>query len=237
MAPKSYTLDYLIKRIHPGWMSFINSNKDDLIKIIDKLNELKKSNIRIYPNKKDIFRALYYHPPEDIKLVIIGQDPYINEENNTPQAMGLSFSVPKKHKKIPPSLQNIRKEIKNCYENQEADYIIPKHGLLKKWAKKEKILLLNSSLTVFKGKSNSHSYLWTDFTDKLIEWFSNKNKTACFLLMGSYAKSKTNYINNNKIFNTVHPSPLSAHNGFFGCKVFIKINDYLKEQNIDIINW
>jgi uracil-DNA glycosylase len=231
-----YNYYYITKRIHPGWLPFFEENKEHLINIIEKLNELKKQD-KIYPNKKDIFRALYYHPPEDIKLVIIGQDPYINEENNTPQAMGLCFSVPRKHKKIPPSLQNIRKEIKNCYLNQGVNYIIPKHGLLKKWARKEKMLLLNSSLTVCKGKSNSHAYLWTDFTDKLIEWFSNKNKTSCFLLMGNYAKSKEKYISNHKIFNTAHPSPLSAHNGFFNSNVFRLINDYLEEQNIDTINW
>ena len=227
-----YTYDKVIYRIHPEWIPFFESNKEQLITILDKLNELSKINT-IYPHRQDIFRAFYYHPPKDIKIVIIAQDPYINEENNKPQAMGLCFSVPKCHHLIPPSLQNIRKEIKNCYPN----YTIPNHGLLKKWAKKERMLLLNSSLTVNKGKSNSHAYLWTDFTDKLIEWFSAQNKECIFLLMGGYAKKKEIFIKEHKIFYTVHPSPLSAYNGFFGSNVFKNINDYLESKNIETINW
>ena len=226
-----YNYDNIVDGIHIDWMPFFESHKTELIVILDKLNELSKTQT-IYPRRSDIFRALYYYGPKDIKLTILAQDPYINEESNKPQAMGLCFSVPRCHKKIPPSLQNIRKEIKNCYP----DYKIPSHGLLKRWARKEKILLLNSSLTVCKGKSNSHAYLWTEFTDKLIEWFSKETKSA-FLLMGSYAINKSKFINNSKIFCTVHPSPLSAHNGFFGCNVFKKINDYLEENNIDKIKW
>ncbi len=228
-----YSYDKITSRIHIDWMSFFESHKSELIDILVKLNELSKTEI-IYPRQRDIFRAFYYHSPNDIKLTIIAQDPYINEENNKPQAMGLCFSVPRVHKKIPPSLQNIRKEIKNCYP----DYSIPSHGLLKKWARKEKILLLNASLTVCKGKSNSHAHLWTKFTDKLIKWLSN-NSSSVFLLMGNYAIAKTAFINEskNKIFSTVHPSPLSAHYGFFGSGVFKHINDYLEENNIEIINW
>jgi uracil-DNA glycosylase len=232
----SYDYNKLTKRIHTDWMPFFDNNKDELINILDKLNEM--DNI-IYPKKQDIFRAFYYHSPQDIKLTIIAQDPYINEYNGVPQAMGLCFSVPRSisenNKNIPPSLKNIRKEIKNCYP----DYNIPNHGLLKKWARKQKILLLNSSLTVFKGKSNSHAYLWTEFTDKLIEWFSNINPHCVFLLMGSFAKNKQELIDTkkHKTFITVHPSPLSAHNGFFGCGVFKQINDYYESKNIDIIKW
>lgn len=228
-----YSYDKITSRIHIDWMPFFESHKSELIDILVKLNELSTTET-IYPRQRDIFRAFYYHSPNDIKLTIIAQDPYINEENNKPQAMGLCFSVPRVHKKIPPSLQNIRKEIKNCYP----DYVIPSHGLLKKWARKEKILLLNSSLTVCKGKSNSHAHLWTKFTDKLIKWFSS-NSTSIFLLMGNYAIAKTAYINEskNKIFTTIHPSPLSAHNGFFGSGVFRHINTYLEENNKEIINW
>jgi uracil-DNA glycosylase len=231
-----YSYDKITSRIHIDWMPFFESNKTELINILVKLNELSKTET-IYPKQKDIFRAFYYHSPNDIKLTIIAQDPYINEENDKPQAMGLCFSVPRVHKKIPPSLQNIRKEIKNCYP----DYVIPSHGLLKKWARTEKILLLNSSLTVCKGKSNSHAKLWTNFTDKLIKWFSDLsiNSNSVFLLMGNYAIAKTELIDEskNKIFSTLHPSPLSAHYGFFGCGVFKHINDYLEEKNVEIINW
>ena len=107
-----YEYNYITSRIHIDWMPFFNNNKDELISILVKLDELSKTET-IYPRQKDIFRAFYYHSPNDIKLTIIAQDPYINEESNKPQAMGLCFSVPRVHKKIPPSLKNIRKEIKN----------------------------------------------------------------------------------------------------------------------------
>ena len=229
-----YNYDNVTKRIHPDWMLFFEANKYELVDILAKLNELAEKTT-VYPHRQDIFRAFYYHSPQDIKLTIIAQDPYINEDKNKPQAMGLCFSVPKCHRLIPPSLQNIRKEIKNCYP----EYNVPKHGLLKKWANKEKMLLLNSALTVEKGKSNSHAKLWTKFTDKLIKWFSTQNPHCVFLLMGGYAEAKANFIDldKHKIFNTVHPSPLSAYNGFFGSGVFKKIDEHLKEQNMGKINW
>ncbi len=229
-----YNYDKVTKRIHPEWMPFFEANKYELVEILDKLNEIAEKNT-IYPHRQDIFRAFYYHGPKDIKITIIAQDPYINEEKNKPQAMGLCFSVPKCHRLIPPSLQNIRKEIKNCYP----DYDIPKHGLLKKWAKKERMLLLNCALTVNKGASNSHAKLWSKFTDKIIDWFSENNNHCVFLLMGGYALQKVVQIDlsRHRIFNTVHPSPLSAHNGFFGCGVFKRINEHLEERNIEQIKW
>jgi uracil-DNA glycosylase len=198
-----YNYDKVTKRIHSDWMPFFEANKYELVDILAKLNELAEKST-IYPNRQDIFRAFFYHSPKDIKLTIIAQDPYINEDKNKPQAMGLCFSVPKCHRLIPPSLQNIRKEIKNCYP----DYDVPKHGLLKKWAKKEKMLLLNSALTVEKGNSNSHAKLWTKFTDRLIDWFSEQNNHCVFLLMGGYALQKAVHIDlsRHRIFNTVHPS-------------------------------
>jgi uracil-DNA glycosylase len=225
-----YTFENITKRIKSEWMPFFNDNKEHLDNILIELNNCDK----IYPNKKDIFRALYYHNPKDITLLILGQDPYISEENNIPQAMGLSFSVPKSHK-IPPSLVNIFKEIKSCYPN----YIIPKHGFLKRWALTENILLLNSALTVLPKKSNSHSSLWQDFTDKLIKWFQDNNDNCIFLLMGNFAKNKSKLIDSNKhkIFTTIHPSPLSAYNGFFGCNIFKEINVYLLSINKKEINW
>lgn len=217
----------ILSKVNKDWLPFFDKFKTELEKILDTLS---KSDKVIYPQQKDIFKSLFYHPPQDIKLCIIGQDPYIGEENGIPQAMGLSFSVPATHKKIPPSLKNIFKEIKNCYP----EYKIPIHGSLERWAKDEKILLLNSALTVFIKESNSHAKLWTDFVNELIKWFSEKNPGCVFLLMGKFAQSKKIFINEkHKIFDTIHPSPLSAHNGFFGCQVFKKINDYLEE----IINW
>ena len=224
--------DNIIKKINPGWNKFIEANKKELEEIITLLNS--DSNV-IYPREKDIFRSLFYFPPSEIKLVILGQDPYINEENNIPQACGLSFSVPSSHKKIPPSLQNIFKEIKNNYP----DYMIPENGSLKKWVKNEKILLLNATLTVIKGKSNSHMNIWKNYTDKMIKYISETNDKTIFLLMGNFAIGKGKLIDSNKhkIFTTKHPSPLSAYSGFFGSNIFKQINDYLEENNVDTIKW
>ena len=225
----------IISKIHKGWLEFFEENKEQLDKILEKI----EFNENIFPNKQNIFKSLFYFSPEEIKLFIMGQDPYINyemiNEVKVPQACGLSFSVPKSHKKIPPSLKNIFKEIKNCYP----DYEIPKHGSLKRWVKKEKILLLNAALTVSEGKSNSHAILWSDFTNKLIKFISDKNEKTIFLLMGNFAINKKCLIDENKhkIFTTVHPSPLSASKGFFNCNVFKNINDYLVENNQETINW
>lgn len=224
----------MLENINIGWTPFFEQNKEELETIISKLDTLKDK--VIYPHRNDIFRTLFYFPPEETKLVILGQDPYINEEDNVPQACGLSFSIPKCHKKIPPSLKNIYKEIKNCYP----EIIIPNHGCLKNWVENEKIILLNSSLTVEKGKSNSHMKLWEKFTDKLIKFISIKAPNAIFLLMGTFAINKTELCHNNmsgRIFTTVHPSPLSAYRGFFGSMIFKQINDYLISKNITPIKW
>lgn len=216
-------------KINIGWNDFFDENKDELNCIINKIDIISKNNI-VYPKQKNIFKCLHYFSPQEIKLVILGQDPYINSE-----AVGLSFSVPKSHKKIPPSLQNIFKEIKNCYP----DYNIPPNGCLKRWVKEEKILLLNSALTVTAGKSNSHQDIWINFTDKLIKYISDKNDKTIFLLMGNFAINKSKLINCNKhkIFTTKHPSPLSAYNGFFGSNIFRNINNYMEENNINPIKW
>jgi uracil-DNA glycosylase len=226
-----YELAKVIKKVHPGWIAFFDANKTELINILNKVNESGKSNV-IFPNPAQLFRTLFYFPPEETKLVILGQDPYIGSEihdnDKIPQASGFSFSVPKVHKLIPPSLKNIYKELANSYP----DFIIPTHGFLKRWVRKENILLLNSALTVVEKKSNSHQALWASFTDKLIKYISDANPGTIFLLMGNFAigKSKLIDINKHKIFTTVHPSPLSASHGFFGCKVF-------KQINAKPINW
>ena len=225
-----------MNKVHPDWLPFFDENKKDLDEIFSKINY---DNETIFPKKKYIFRALFYNSPQNIKIVLLGQDPYINSEinnnNKIPQACGLSFSIPKTHKKIPPSLRNIFKEIKNCYP----EYIIPQNGSLIRWAKEENILLLNSALTVIEGKSNIHALLWSNFTNKLIKFVSDKNNKTIFLLMGNFAINKTNLINTDKhkIFTCIHPSPLSAYKGFFGSNIFKKINDYLIENNDQIINW
>ncbi len=226
----------LLNRVNKDWLPFFDENMTELIDILSKIDYTKQC---IFPNKEDIFKSLFYFSPYEIKCVILGQDPYISSEiHNTvkvPQACGLSFSVPKFHKKIPPSLQNIYKELKYEYP----DYEVPKHGSLKRWVKNEKILLLNSALTVKEGESNSHASLWEKFTDKLIKWISEKNNNTIFLLMGSFAIKKSILVDTkkHKIFTCVHPSPLSASRGFFGSNIFININNYLIENKKEPINW
>ena len=233
-----YELDKVIKKVHPGWSEFFKTNRTELEYILNQVNKSGETSV-IFPNPSQLFRTLFYFPPEETKLVILGQDPYIGSEihNNDkiPQASGFSFSVPKVHKLIPPSLKNIYKELANSYP----DFIIPNHGFLKRWVRKEYILLLNSALTVVEKKSNSHQALWTSFTDKLIKYISDASPNSIFLLMGNFAIGKSKLIDTNKhkIFTTVHPSPLSASHGFFGCNVFKNINDYLEGENVQPIDW
>ncbi len=237
MAGK-YKLSNITKKIHPGWKDFFNANSTELEHILNQVNESAETN-EIFPIPSQLFRTLFYFPPGETKLVILGQDPYIGSEvhegEKVPQACGMSFSVPKCHKIVPPSLKNIYKEISNCY----SDYQIPTHGFLKRWIRKEHILLLNSALTVIEKKSNSHQALWGDFTDKLIKYISDTSPHTVFLLMGNFAIGKSKLIDKSKhkIFTTVHPSPLSASNGFFGSGVFKNIDDYFISKKIKPINW
>lgn len=226
----------LIKKVDSGWLPFFDKNIKELEEII---NQIDFETFNIFPSIHQIFAALFYFPPSKVKLLLLGQDPYIGSEIiegiKVPQACGLSFSVPNTHKKIPPSLKNIFKEIKNCYPN----YKIPTNGDLIRWVKNENILLLNASLTVIEGKSNSHAKLWNGFTNKLIKFISDTNDGTIILLMGNFAINKSSLIDQtkHKIFTCTHPSPLSAYNGFFGCEIFKKINDYLNENNQKPIEW
>ena len=228
-------MNNLLEKIHPEWLPFFEENIKEIEEIIEKVDY--ENNI-VFPKKKKIFKTFFYSSPKEIKLVLLGQDPYINSENvnnkKVPQACGLSFSVPKTHK-VPPSLQNIYKEIKNCYP----EYEIPKNGDLSRWVKEENILLLNSALTVLEGKSNSHANLWGSFTDKIIKYISKENDKTIFLLMGNFAINKAILVdmNKHKVFSCVHPSPLSASKGFFGCTVFKRINEYLISIQKEPINW
>lgn len=173
----------------------------------------------IYPSMYDIFNALKMTPYQDVKVVILGQDPY-HEPN---QAHGLSFSVNKGVPK-PPSLVNIFKEL-------EADLGIapPGHGYLESWAK-QGVLLLNTVLTVRRGQANSHKGKgWELFTDHVIKVLNEREKPMVFILWGANARSKAAFITNKNhlILTAAHPSPLSAHNGFWGCRHFSKTNEFL----------
>ncbi|MGM9978317.1 MAG: uracil-DNA glycosylase [Clostridium sp.] len=183
----------------------------------------------IYPDKYDIFNALHYTDFKDVKVVILGQDPY----HGPNQAHGLSFSV-KPGIPAPPSLKNIFKELHDdlgCY--------IPNNGYLKKWAD-QGVLLLNTVLTVRAGSANSHKGLgWEHFTDNVIYSLSKSERPIVFILWGNNAISKKKLITNpnHYIIQSVHPSPLSASRGFFGSKPFSKANEFLKSTGQDEIDW
>ena len=183
----------------------------------------------IFPDKKNIFAALKYTPYENVKVVILGQDPY----HGLGEAHGMAFSVCP-GVKTPPSLQNIYKEL-----NQELGCYIPNNGYLMKWSK-QGVLLLNSVLTVQKDTPASHRGKgWEIFTDRIIEEVNKKEEPVVFMLWGNFARSKKNLITNPKhlILEAPHPSPFSARSGFFGCNHFIKANEFLKSKKIEPIDW
>ena len=187
------------------------------------------SSQRIYPHMNDIFNALKYTSFEDTKVVIIGQDPYHGEG----QAHGLCFSV-KQGVMFPPSLRNIFKELQS-----DTGKPIPSHGELTDWAK-QGVLLLNNVLTVREAQPTSHSKMgWEIFTDRVISELNRKETPVVFLLWGAHAQKKAEIITNPIHYKlmTVHPSPLSASRGFFGCKHFSKANAILEENGLEPIEW
>lgn len=197
-----------------------------------KLREFLKyeyRNYTVYPDMYDIFNALKMTSYLSVKAIIIGQDPY----HEPGQAYGLCFSV-KKGVPIPPSLQNIYKEI---YD--ELGFAPPSHGELTKWAQ-QGVLLLNTVLTVRKGQANSHKNKgWEIFTDNVIKKINERQKGVVFLLWGANARQKVSLITNpaHKILTCAHPSPLSAYNGFFGCGHFKKANEFLESIGQQPIDW
>lgn len=183
----------------------------------------------IYPDMYDIFNALHYTPYNDVKVVILGQDPY----HGPNQAHGLSFSV-KPGVQAPPSLINIYKEL-----NSDLGCYIPNNGYLKKWAD-QGVMLLNTALTVRAGQANSHRNIgWEHFTDKIISLLNDREDPIVFILWGSNAQSKMSIIRNpgHHIIKAPHPSPLSAHRGFFGSKPFSKTNKFLASIGKEPIDW
>lgn len=184
---------------------------------------------QVYPNMYDIFNALKFTSYSDVKAVIIGQDPY----HGPGQAHGLCFSV-QKDVAIPPSLQNMYKELYS-----DLDITPANHGYLKKWADNG-VLMMNAVLTVRAGQANSHRNMgWEIFTDKVIELLNKREQPIVFILWGNNAKQKMKLITNpnHLILQAAHPSPLSAFNGFFGCKHFSKTNDFLTSHGIEPIDW
>jgi len=201
--------------IHDSWKKLFD--KYDIN--IDEIYEIGE----VYPPKELVFRV-FEMDVNEIRIVCLGQDPY----HGPNQAHGLSFSVPD-NQKIPPSLKNIFKELILEFPERNYDF---KTGNLEQWFKREKIFLLNSSLTVQKGQAGSDMSIWEDFTNEVIKFISEQNNECVFLLLGNYAKSKSVFIKNkSKIVTEKHPSPLAR--GFIGSKVFERVENVLRQR----VNW
>ena len=203
-------------------------NKDYFKTLINYINEEYKEKT-IYPKKTEVFNAFKYTDYDNVKVVILGQDPY----HGPNQAEGLSFSVSNEVIK-PPSLKNIFKELES-----DLGIPFPEYNSLKPWAK-EGVLLLNAVLTVEEHKPASHANKgWETFTDEIIKILNKKEEPVVFILWGNYAREKKAYITNpiHYVIESPHPSPFSARNGFFGSKPFSKTNEFLKSKGIKEINW
>ena len=188
------------------------------------------NSVVVYPPADDIFNALHFTPLDKVKVLLLGQDPY----HNVNQAHGLSFSVLPSQTKLPPSLQNIYKELREdlgCY--------IPNNGYLKKWAD-QGVLLLNTVLTVRAHQANSHQGKgWEKFTDAIIQAVNAQDRPIVYMLWGKPAQRKIPMLTNPKhlILKAAHPSPLSASNGFFGCRHFSQANEFLKANGVEPVDW
>lgn len=213
-----------------GWDEILSEElkKDYFQKLIEKVHD-EYNSYRVYPPQSKVFSAFKLTDYGDTKVVIIGQDPYHQQG----QAHGVSFSV-LPGVQIPPSLKNIFKEIVN-----DVGGFVPDNGCLVPWAR-QGVLLLNAVLTVRDSSPNSHQKLgWERFTDRVIELLSQRSEPIIFLLWGNNAKKKLEFIDTKKhiVLQAAHPSPLSAHNGFFGCNHFSKTNQLLKSMGKQPINW
>ena len=214
------------------WQRIVNRESEqayfqDLVHAIDTQ---RLAGVSIYPVEGDVFNAFNYVDLADIKVVILGQDPY----HGHGQAHGLAFSV-QEGIKVPPSLVNIYKELTTDIEG----FNTPKHGCLTHWAK-QGILLLNTVLTVQQANAHSHAKLgWETFTENVIKEVNDHNKGCVFILWGAHAHKKGKNINQDKhlVLSGPHPSPLSAYRGFFGCQHFSQANTWLAKHEINQIDW
>ena len=226
MVPQSETV-----QIEASWKPHLQGvfESSEMRGLKDFLTQEYQNGKTIYPAKSCFFKAFDLTAYDDVKVVILGQDPY----HGPGQAHGLSFSVPP-NIKIPPSLVNIYKEIKTDLGIENG-----RHGFLASWAE-QGVLLLNSVLTVEKGKAASHRNRgWEHFTDQVIEVINDREKPLVFMLWGSYAQKKAQFVNKKRhlVLSGPHPSPLSAHRGFFGCKHFSKANEFLMAHGQAPIDW
>ena len=214
------------------WSDLLAAEKqrDYFKQTLDYVHKRREQGVKVYPPSDKVFNAFQSTPFEQVKVVILGQDPY----HGPGQAHGLCFSV-QPGVKPPPSLNNIFKELKDDIEGFE----MPPHGCLQSWAQ-QGVLLLNTVLTVEQGLAHSHKHLgWERFTDKVIEQLSLYGDRIIFLLWGAHAQKKGRIIDRDKhsVLTSVHPSPLSAHRGFMGCGHFSQSNQILLSQGQQAIDW
>lgn len=219
-------------QIEKSWLTVLENefDKDYMKKLKVFLQTQKQNKQLVYPQSSEIFNAFNLTPFDDVKVVILGQDPY----HGHGQAHGLSFSV-KEGVRLPPSLQNIFKELSTDING----FKTPVNGTLTKWAE-QGVLLLNATLTVNAGSPGSHQKQgWEAFTDAAIEAISDKKSGVIFILWGRFAQEKIRLIDESKhfIIKSAHPSPFSAYTGFFGSKPFSKTNELLKQQGLKEIDW
>ncbi len=216
--------------INKSWDDFLNEQfNQDYFKKLSSFLTRQYAQKTIYPPKIEVFSSFYFTDLDKVKVVILGQDPY-HQPN---QACGLAFAV-KPNVALPPSLVNIYKEIED-----DLNIKMSNNGYLVKWAT-QGVMLLNAVLTVEQSKANSHRGKgWEIFTDNVIAYLNKQDQPIVFLLWGNNAKEKMSLLSNPKhlVLTSVHPSPLSAHRGFFGCKHFSKANAFLIENGLEPIDW
>lgn len=217
--------------LEPAWNNQLGDEfkKDYMLSLREFLANRKQQGAIIYPPGSQWFAALDTTPFDQVKVVILGQDPY----HGPGQAHGLCFSV-LPNIKVPPSLVNIYKELKSDLGIDQ-----PNHGCLTSWAE-QGVLLLNATMTVEQGQAGAHQGKgWETFTDTIINKLNQHRQGVVFMLWGSYAQKKASMIDAERhlVLQSVHPSPLSAYRGFFGCKHFSKANDYLQGQGLEPIDW
>ena len=226
-------MDIVTKAIPPGWTDVFHAAVPEFEHINKSLIEDESQHGRFYPLRKNLFKTFDMCPLNNVKVVIVGQDPYHSDDHNGyPIAMGMSFSVPR-GVQIPPSLRNIYKELDRSIEN----WTPPSHGDLTPWVK-QGVLLLNTCLTVRPHQAKSHKSLWMGFIAKVIATINKKNPHCIFVMWGREAEKIGNLLTNKNItFTAPHPSGLSAHRGFIGCDHFVKINKELEKQGKNPIDW
>jgi len=217
--------------INNDWLDSINEEfKKPYYKELFEFVKDEYNTTVIYPPADDIFNAFHFTPLSKVKVLLLGQDPY----HDVNQAHGLSFSVLPSQPKLPPSLKNIYKEL-----HEDLGCYIPNNGYLKKWAD-QGVLLLNTVLTVRAHQANSHQgHGWEKFTDAVIQAVNAQDRPIVYMLWGKPAQKKIPMLTNPKhlILKAAHPSPLSANNGFFGCKHFSQANAFLEKNGVEPIDW